>query len=399
MLILSACKVAEISPPAVEYPVVDENGDMICSIVPPLFAPLTPEQKHELRMFPEVTEDEYIKGPDDAIMTIVEYMDFFCPYCGLAYGELEKLMETYPEDVRLVYRALPLESLHPTAPLAAVAAEAAGKQGKFWEMYHAIFDNQEEAEILNHEELRLWLLTVAEEDLQLDMEQFEVDLDNEEILNEINAGVEKLLSGGVNSTPTILVNGRPVQSYFSNYLGNFIKVMKAEEGQLSQCPAFVIDLEKEYTATIETENGDIVLELYPKAAPLAVNSFVHLSRSGFYDSVTFHRVYHTFMAQAGDPTGTGWSGAGYQYQEEIVPELTFDEPYLLGVAKSTEANTSGSQFFITYVPYTSLNGQYTIFGKLIDGFDAFDKLTERDADSDPTLPEGTKIITINIDEK
>ncbi len=82
-------------------------------------------------------------------------------------------------------------------------------------------------------------------------------------------------------------------------------------------PEWVIDQTKTYTATIKTKDGDMVLELYADVAPLAVNSFVYLARSGFYDGVTFHRVYHTFMAQAGDPTGTGWSGAGYQYREEI----------------------------------------------------------------------------------
>ena len=91
-------------------------------------------------------------------------------------------------------------------------------------------------------------------------------------------------------------------------------VMKSETDLAVECPPFEIDEDKEYTATITTEDGEMVLELYPKSAPLAVNSFVYLAREGFYDGVTFHRVYHTFMAQAGDPPGTGWSGAGYQYR-------------------------------------------------------------------------------------
>jgi peptidyl-prolyl cis-trans isomerase A (cyclophilin A) len=105
------------------------------------------------------------------------------------------------------------------------------------------------------------------------------------------------------------------------------------------------------------------------------------------------------MAQTGDPTGTGWSGAGYQYREEIVPELTFDEPYMVGVARGQEAGTSGSQFFITYVPYPSLNGLYTIFGKLVDGVDVLEQITERDADQNPDAPAGDEIISITINEQ
>ena len=105
------------------------------------------------------------------------------------------------------------------------------------------------------------------------------------------------------------------------------------------------------------------------------------------------------MAQSGDPTGTGWSGAGYQYREEIVDDLTYDEAYMVGVARGSAEGTSGSQFFITYVAYPSLNSGYTIFGKLIDGFAVLDQITERDADSNPDAPAGDKIISIAIDEK
>jgi len=176
-------------------------------------------------------------------------------------------------------------------------------------------------------------------------------------------------------------------------------VVKTEGNLMQECPPWVIDTEKTYTATITPKNGDITIELYPKAAPLAVNSFVYLAREGFYDGVTFHRVYHDFMAQTGDPTGTGWSGAGYQYREEIVPELTFDEPYMVGVARGQEAGTSGSQFFITYVPYPSLNGLYTIFGKLVDGVDVLEQITERDADQNPDAPAGDEIVSITINEQ
>ena len=423
MMAVSACQIQEVTPPATETPValetepvepetteivpvvpteelplVGEDGNMSCTLVGPLFAELTEEQKTQLAIFPEVSEDDWTKGPEDAILTVMEYTDFFCPYCGMAYAELETLMEKYPDDVRLVYRPLPLDSLHPTAPLAAYAAESAGMQGKFWEMYSAIFSNQESISALTAEELTEWLKTTAEE-LDLDVDQFATDIASEDVINKITTAQQTMFEAGVSSTPTVLVNGRPVGNWQSAYLSNFIEFMKAEKDMVTECPPFVIDQDKEYTATITTEKGDLVLELYPEAAPLAVNSFVYLAREGFYNDVTFHRVYHNFMAQTGDPTGTGWSGAGYQYREEIVPELTYDEAYMVGVARGQAEGSSGSQFFITYVPYPSLNGGYTIFGKLIDGIDVLEQITERDADNNPDAPEGDKIISIEIIEK
>ena len=423
MLALSACQIQEVTPPATAtlevveteavspentetvpvvptevLPLVDENGDMSCNLVGPLFAELTEEQKVQLAIFPEISEEDWTKGPEDAILTVMEYTDFFCPYCSMAFSELNTLMEKYPDDVRLVYRPLPLDSLHPTAPLAAYAAEAAGMQGKFWEMYDAIFSNQEALSSLTAEDMTEWLKTTAEE-LELDVDQFTADIASEDVINKITTSQQTMFEAGVSSTPTVLVNGRPVGNWTAAYLSNFIEVMKAEKEMLTECPPFVIDQDKEYTATITTEKGDLVLELYPKAAPLAVNSFVYLAREGFYDGVTFHRVYHNFMAQTGDPTGTGWSGAGYQYREEIVPELTYDEAYVVGVARGQAEGTSGSQFFITYVPYPSLNGGYTIFAKLIEGMDVLAEITERDADNNPDAPEGDKIISIEIIEK
>ncbi len=423
MMAVSACQIQEVTPPATETPValetepvepetteivpvvpteelplVGEDGNMSCTLVGPLFAELTEEQKAQLAIFPEVSGDDWTKGPEDAILTVMEYTDFFCPYCGMAYAELETLIEKYPDDVRLVYRPLPLDSLHPTAPLAAYAAESAGMQGKFWEMYDAIFLNREVLSSLTAEEFTEWLKTTAA-DIGMDVDQFAADIASEDVINKITTAQQTMFEAGVSSTPTVLVNGRPVGNWQSAYLSNLIEVMKAEKDMVTECPPFVIDQDKEYTATITTEKGELVLELYPEAAPLAVNSFVYLAREGFYNDVTFHRVYHNFMAQTGDPTGTGWSGAGYQYREEIVPELTYDEAYMVGVARGQAEGSSGSQFFITYVPYPSLNGGYTIFGKLIDGIDVFEQITERDADNNPDAPEGDKIISIEIIEK
>jgi cyclophilin family peptidyl-prolyl cis-trans isomerase len=160
-------------------------------------------------------------------------------------------------------------------------------------------------------------------------------------------------------------------------------------------PPMTIDQEKTYIATIKTDVGDMKLELYPKDAPHHVNNFVFLSREGFYDGVTFHRVIPGFVAQAGDPTGTGRGGPGYTIQDEV-NSRTFEDG-TLGMAKTSAPNSAGSQWFICYAPQPNLNGGYTVFGQLIEGRDVLDKIAPRDPAS-ASAP-GTKIITIEIEER
>jgi cyclophilin family peptidyl-prolyl cis-trans isomerase len=168
--------------------------------------------------------------------------------------------------------------------------------------------------------------------------------------------------------------------------------------QWSAPPPMTIDVNKQYTAHIATVKGTIDIQLLPKDAPKTVNSFVFLARQGFYDGVTFHRVIPNFMAQGGDPTGTGSGGPGYMIPNETSTGLKFDQAGLLAMANSGP-DTNGSQFFITYGPAPNLNGSYTIFGRVTAGLDVALALTPRDPQSNPTAPPGDKIITVKIDEK
>lgn len=167
--------------------------------------------------------------------------------------------------------------------------------------------------------------------------------------------------------------------------------------QWSSPPEMTIDVNKRYTATIVlAKGGEIVLELYPDQAPLTVNNFVFLARQGFYDGTTFHRVIPDFVAQGGDPTGTGAGTPGYFIPNED-NELTFAEPGMLAMANSGR-DRNGCQFFITYTPQERLNGSYTIFGKIIEGMDVLLSLTPRDPDASPTQA-GDVIETILINEE
>lgn len=164
-------------------------------------------------------------------------------------------------------------------------------------------------------------------------------------------------------------------------------------------PPMTIDPKKSYTATITTPRGDIVIKLRPDIAPQTVNSFVFLSREGFYDGVTWHRVLANFMAQGGDPTGTGIGGPGYTVPGEFTDKVLFDRPGIVAMARpGNDVNGNGSQFFITTAPATSLNQQYTVFGEVTQGQDIVNGIPLRDPDQNPTTP-GEQIVKIAIAEQ
>src|ERR671927_241195 len=129
-----------------------------------------------------------------------------------------------------------------------------------------------------------------------------------------------------------------------------------------------IDPAKNYRATIQTNKGNIVLELYPSHAPKTVNNFVFLAREGFYDGVMFHRVISNFMVQGGDPTGSGRGGPGYKFADEFHPSLRHSKRGVLSMANAGP-NTNGSQFFITHGPTPHLNDRHAVFGQLVEGED------------------------------
>lgn len=147
--------------------------------------------------------------------------------------------------------------------------------------------------------------------------------------------------------------------------------------QYDTAPPMVIDPTKRYVATIATDLGDIVIELFADKAPTTVNNFVFLARDGYYDGVTFHRVIKDFMVQGGDPTGTGSGGPGYKFADEFHAALRHDSPGVLSMANAGPG-TNGSQFFITHRETPHLDGRHTVFGRVIDGMDVVFAIPERD---------------------
>ena len=159
-------------------------------------------------------------------------------------------------------------------------------------------------------------------------------------------------------------------------------------------PEMVIDPKKTYQAIFKTEKGDIKFELFADKAPKTVNNLVFLAREGFYDGTTFHRVIENFMAQGGDPTGSGMGGPGYKFGDEVNNGLSFDGPGILAMANAGPG-TNGSQFFITFAATPWLNNKHTIYGKVVEGMDVVNSLSIRDpnlSSSDGDLLKTVEII-------
>ena len=169
--------------------------------------------------------------------------------------------------------------------------------------------------------------------------------------------------------------------------------MPALPKQWSTPPEMIIDPQKKYTATISTDQGDIVIDLFADKTPQTVNNFVFLARQGFYNGTIFHRVIADFMAQGGDPTGTGRGGPGYKFKDEFHPKLRHDKPGVLSMANAGP-NTNGSQFFITHVPTPWLDNKHSVFGEVVDGLDVLLSIKPRNPQN-PEYP-GVQIKSITI---
>lgn len=348
-------------------------------------------------LFPPVSALDYVRGPEDANVTIVVYDDFQCMDCN--YLPLsQKLREAHADDVRIVYRYLPYLALFDKAELAAQAAEAAAKQGKFWEMHDLLFERQAEWVDLSTDDFESWIIDRAGE-LELDKARFTEDLNSAETVERVQKAAQEGTDIGIPKLPFYLINGQIYRGPTDfDALNQVINLINLGKRQIASCPPMTIDPSKQYIATLETDKGQIVLQLYPDKAPLAVNSFVFLARNGWYDGITFHRVLPGFVAQTGDPSGTGKGNPGYMFNSEIDPMLKFDQAGMVGMANSGP-DTNGSQFFITYGPVPELTGGYTIFGKVLSGMDVLEQLTPRDPQPGVNLPPGDTLIRVTIEEK
>jgi cyclophilin family peptidyl-prolyl cis-trans isomerase len=166
--------------------------------------------------------------------------------------------------------------------------------------------------------------------------------------------------------------------------------------QWSKPPNMEIDPQKSYSAILSTDKGEIALKLFTDKTPITVNNFVFLSRQGFYDGTIFHRVISDFMAQGGDPTGTGMGGPGYHFEDEFNSNLRHDKPGVLSMANSGP-NSNGSQFFITHLATAWLDNKHSVFGQVTAGMQVLLSIPPRDPNKSNSS--AVKLLSVTILEE
>ncbi|MBN1583539.1 MAG: peptidylprolyl isomerase, partial [Anaerolineae bacterium] len=308
---------------------------------------------------------------------------------------IKRLVDAFPEQVRIVYRHFPLKSIHDKALLSAEAAEAAGAQGKYWDMHDLLYERQSEWSGLGQAKAIEKFTDYANE-IGLDGDQFAQALNEGTYRDRAEQGYNEAAQLGLPGTPTLFLNGQYYDGPRSDFvLSGLIKLYNYQGPQYTASPPMTIDPSEAYFATVKTNKGTFCIELYAEQAPHTVNNFVFLAEQGFYDGAPFHRVIAGFMAQTGDPTGSGFGGPGYRFDDEINPDLKHDGPGVVSMANAG-ANTNGSQFFITYQAVSDLDGSYSIFGQVIEGMETVEQITPRDPQQNPyTLADMIETIAIS----
>lgn len=321
---------------------------------------------------------------------------------------LGRLVDAYPDAVQLTYRHFPLISIHANAQKSAEAAEAAGAQDAFWPYHDLLFERQNDWSSLPEAEARDFFIALAES-LALDTVQFTSDLDGDVYAEYVSASYQEAINLNLSGTPSVILDGRLLPGdgipFDYNVWENFVKqqiqlqepLNALAERRYDAPPPMTIDENATYLARVKMETGgEFVMELWPQSAPQTVNSFVFLANEGWFDGVTFHRVLEGFVAQTGDPSGTGMGGPGYAIPNEIDPALSHSEPGMVAMANSGP-DTNGSQWYITLGDASQLDGSYTIFGRVIEGMDVVEAITPRNPANDPDAPPGDAISTITIE--
>jgi cyclophilin family peptidyl-prolyl cis-trans isomerase/protein-disulfide isomerase len=348
---------------------------------------------------------DYVVGNEEAYVTILMYGDFQCARCARYARDLEILRTRYPDDVKLIWRHLPDTQTHDKASLAFQAAEAAAAQGKFWDMYALLFANHSEWVNLTLDEFQTKLGEYAVW-LGLEVEQFNQEITSGRYLPLIEEYQTQAAELEIVGIPTLLINGEALNDRDDLFgLEGVLRLALLERDFLDGPPSMILEAGIDYQAVIETEKGSIRLDLFEADAPITVNNFVFLAEQGWYNDTTFFLVIPNFYAQAGDPSETGRGYAGYRIFDEHNNGRVFDRAGLVAMAHAVgEVNNASSQFFITMAPLpqreAEWDGQFTIFGEVMEGLEVVQSLTARNAGDPlrfPNPPDGDQIISISIE--
>ena len=352
----------------------------------------------EKSLFPKIDLSEHIRGKNNAPVTLLVYSDFQCVSCASLAQKLTSLQNKYPDDILVVFRNFPLESIHNKASIAARASEAAALQNKFWEMHDFLFSTQKEWESLAPAAFQKWII-VRSATIGLDAAKFEGDINSENIKSIVDTAWTNGQKIKLPGTPVILINGEIIkwQVDLLQQLENYVKLAILSKKQFTTCPPFIIDPPKNYTARVQTTRGEILIKLFTDKAPKTVNNFVYLAKAGWFTQNPFFLVVPGTIIETGDPSGTGFGGPGYFFATENTSSI-YDRAGLVGMLNAG-ADTNGSQFFITLRPMLEYNKRYPIFGEVTQGLGILSNFNPQDPSNTANAAQIDGIISITIEEK
>ena len=344
--------------------------------------------------------DDHLIGKADAPVTIIEYGDMQCPACGQLAPSIRSAFALISDTVRMVFRHFPLASIHDKAQISAQAVEAAGMQGKFWEMHDLLYAKQAEWSSIPVTDVVSTFSGYAKS-LSLDTARFETDIKSKAVTDRIAEDVKTADKLQLNATPTMFLNGREInpsaftQPDIAAQIRSFAENLPAPAANAVKIniakPDQVVDQNATYQLSIKTTRGDIQAELDPKLAPVNVNSVVYLAQKGYYNnSPVAQNVSGLGLVLFGDPSAAG--NPGYSCGMEAPKPGAFSAAGVVALLFDGKANTA--QFFMTYSPTKQLESQYTVIGKVTAGLDVLKTLTAYGK----TNP-GDKITSVTVTKK
>ncbi len=353
----------------------------------PTLAPIAP-----------ISETDWSRGPAEAPITILLYSDFDCPTCARLAEVLAELLARHPQDIRLIFRDFPLLTIREKSSLAAQAAAAAGEQGRFWEMHDLLFTRYDEWEALTPEQFTSWLGRNA---LGAGVHSAKLldDLRTRRFEPDVAEDYNQAVASGIPGAPFLFFNRDLflLPPTLENLEAN-VRLTLLTGRQFTSPPDLALDPAVDYYARLRMNVGEVLIDLYEDSAPQAVNSFVHLARSGWYDETPAYRVVRSQYVELGDPSGTGFGSPGYAYGLETNPVLTFDRPGVVGVA-SDDPSTNGSRFFVALTALPMYDGTRTVLGQVVSGLDLFDALLARDPLTDLLVEPQAVILDVTIETR
>jgi len=377
-----------------------------------LHVPVTPEAA----LGAEFEGRGHVSGAADAPVTIIAFSDYQCLQCAFLAASLRQIRLAHPNDVRLIYLHAPQKD-RDKDNLAIQAVEAADLQGKFWEMHDLLFEKQAEWSALAPADFEAWATTQASDlgtpalpgtacqgrcaaGASVDAARFQADFEGPVVADRLQQAIQSAAGVQPVVPPLLFVNSTSPYTSLADFasLDTVVRMDALAARQFSACPPKSIDPLKQYIATLHTAKGDVVFQLYPEKAPLAVNNFVFLARSGWYDGITFYRVLPEVRVMTGDPSETGLGNPGYLFETEIATDLHFDRPGMVAL-DNDGPDTNGSRFFITLGANAQWNGQYTIFGQVLSGLDILSALTARNPQPGFSFPLGDELVSVTIEER